>query len=75
MSKINLIYRAPVSDGSGYSVNSRNLLLELIKSNKFNIKLENLPQNLESILCTQIPLDAPSECEILLLWFDGDPIN
>ena len=41
MSKINLIYRAPVSDGSGYSVNSRNLLLEWIKSNKFNIKLEN----------------------------------
>lgn len=41
MSKIDLIVRAPCSDGSGYSTASRNMLLELHKSDKFNISLEN----------------------------------
>ena len=41
MSKIPLVFRGPVSDGSGYSVNARNLLIQLYKSDKFDIQLEN----------------------------------
>ena len=41
MSKIPLLFRGPVADGSGYSVNARNLLIQLHQTDKFNIQLEN----------------------------------
>lgn len=41
MGKINLIYLAPVYDGSGYSETARNLLIGLINSGSYNIQLSN----------------------------------
>ena len=40
-----------------------------------NLVLEGLPQTLESLLCSKIPIDAPIDCNISLQWWPKDPIN
>ncbi len=40
-----------------------------------NLVLEGLPQTLESLLCSKIPIDAPIDCNISLEWWPNNPIN
>ena len=44
--RIPVYYRAPVIDGTGYSETARNLLLELIDTNKFDIQLDNFDSSM-----------------------------
>ncbi len=44
------------------------------QSNK-NLVLTGIPPKLEALLCTQIPIDAPENCDITLFWYRNKPIN
>ncbi len=40
-----------------------------------NLVLTGIPPKLEALLCTQIPIDAPENCNITLIWSRDEPIN